>query len=187
MQFHMVTEAGLMVRNKQLCYVFTRVDKIYMSRQGHQQLGIIRQNFPLPDSPKVSSITDPAPGCDYGCPTRPSSPPPPIMFPSHLAWDMARLKEYLLHHYGSTVFTVGGEAPVTAAVTPSPKRGARPCRGCDGPDHGRRSQRLSDCPAKDVICERCSVKGHYTRKCIKCKDCQQWGHGSGKSKHCKSA
>ena len=36
-------------------------------------------------------------------PTRPSSPPPPIMFPSHLAWDMARLKEYLLHHYGSTV------------------------------------------------------------------------------------
>jgi hypothetical protein len=120
MQFHMVTEAGLMVRNKQLCYVFTRVDKIYMSRQGHQQLGIIRQNFPLPDSPKVSSITDPAPGCDYGCPTRPSSPPPPIMFPSHLAWDMARLKEYLLHHYG----TMGVQFLKTASAGPFPS-----CRG----------------------------------------------------------
>ena len=64
MQFHMVTEAGQMVRTKQLCYVCTRVDKIYMSRQGLQQLGIIGQNFPLPDNPKVSSISDQATGCD---------------------------------------------------------------------------------------------------------------------------
>ena len=31
------------------------------------------------------------------------------------------------------------------------------------------------------------MKGHYTKKCIKCSDCQQWGHGSKKSRHCKSA
>ena len=57
--------------------------------------------------------------------------------------------------------TVCGETPVTAAVTPgaTPRRGARPCRGCDGPEHGWRSQRISDC--------------------------QQCGHGSGRSKHCK--
>ena len=91
-------------RTKQLCYMCTKVDKIYMSRQGLQQLGIIGPKFPLPDTPKVSSITDPTPGCDCGCPPRPSSPPPPITFPSHLAGDTGKLKEYLLHQYGSTVF-----------------------------------------------------------------------------------
>ena len=30
------------------------------------------------------------------------------------------------------------------------------------------------------------IRGHYTKKCIKCKDCQQWGHGSKKSRHCKA-
>ena len=55
MQFHMVTEAGQMVRTKQLCYVCTKVDKIYMSKQGLQQLGIIGQNFPLP--PSLTSVT----------------------------------------------------------------------------------------------------------------------------------
>ena len=85
--------------------------------------------------------------------------------------------------------TVCGESPaqpvtaVGAVVTP--RRGARPCRGCDGPDHGGRSQRMSECPARNVVCDKCRVKGHYTRTCIKCKDCQQWGNGSDKSKHCK--
>ena len=44
---------------------------------------------------------------------------------------------------------------------------------------------MSECPARNVVCDKCRVKGHYTRTCIKCKDCQQWGHGSDKSKHCK--
>ena len=80
--------------------------------------------------------------------------------------------------------TVSGDA-TTGAVT-TPKRGARPCRGCDGPDHGGWAQRLSGCPAKDVTCDRCAVKGHYTRKCVKCKDCQSWGHSTNKSRHCKN-
>jgi hypothetical protein len=36
MQFHMVTEAGQMVRTMQLSHVCTMVDKIYMSHQGLQ-------------------------------------------------------------------------------------------------------------------------------------------------------
>ena len=104
MQFHMVTETGKMVRTKQLCYVCTKVDKIYMSRQGLQQLGIIGQNFPLPDNPKVSSISEQDSDCDCQCPTRPSSPPSPAVYPSHLAGDVAKLKEYLMQHYESTVF-----------------------------------------------------------------------------------
>ena len=44
---------------------------------------------------------------------------------------------------------------------------------------------MSECPARNITCEKCKVKGLYTRTCIKCKDCQQWGNGSDKSKHCK--
>ena len=80
--------------------------------------------------------------------------------------------------------TVAGEN-ITAGLA-NRKQGSKPCRGCDGPDHGGRSQRLTECPARDVTCERCMIRGHYTKKCIKCKDCQQWGHGSKKSKHCKA-
>jgi hypothetical protein len=81
-------------------------------------------------------------------------------------------------------FVVTGESP--AAVTP--RRGACSFRGCDGPDHGGRSQRMSECPAGNVTCEcdKCSVKGHYTRNCIKCKDCKQWGDGSGRSSNASS-
>ena len=63
-----------MVRNKQLCYVCTKVDKIYMSRQGLQQLGINGENFPLLDNPKVSPISDQSTGSECECPTRPPSP-----------------------------------------------------------------------------------------------------------------
>ena len=79
--------------------------------------------------------------------------------------------------------TVAGEN--ITAILDNQKPVMKRCRGCDGPDHGSRSQRLKECPAKDVTCERCTIRGHYTKKCIKCKDCQQWGHGSKASKHCK--
>ena len=75
--------------------------------------------------------------------------------------------------------TVAGDS--TAARVIAQKQGGRPCGGCGGPDHGGRAQRLNNCPAKYTTCERCQVKGHYTKKCIKCSDCQQWGHGSKKS------
>ena len=74
--------------------------------------------------------------------------------------------------------TVAGDS--TAARVIAQKQGGRPCGGCGGPDHGGRAQRLNNCPAKYTTCERCQVKGHYTKKCIKCSDCQQWGHGSNK-------
>ena len=57
--------------------------------------------------------------------------------------------------------TVAGEN-ITAGLDnrqPVMKR----CRGCDGPDHGSRSQRLKECPAKDITCDRCTVRGHYTK------------------------
>jgi hypothetical protein len=71
MQFHMVTEAGQMVRTKQLGYMCTNVDKIYMSRQGLQQLGIIGQNSPLPDN----QFQTKSQGATVGAP--PDHPPQP--------------------------------------------------------------------------------------------------------------
>ena len=79
--------------------------------------------------------------------------------------------------------TVSSDAPSVAAAS-VPGRGDRRCRGCDGQDHGSRSKRLKECPARDVICERCKIKGHFTRKCIKCRDCHSWGHSSRNSRHC---
>ena len=31
-----------------------------------------------------------------------------------------------------------------------------------------RSQRMSKCPVRSVSCDKWSVKGHYTRNCIRC-------------------
>ena len=79
--------------------------------------------------------------------------------------------------------TVSSDAPSVAAAS-VPGRGDKVCRGCDGKDHGSRSKRLKECPARDVTCERCKTKGHFTRKCIKCRDCHSWGHSSRNSRHC---
>ena len=62
--------------------------------------------------------------------------------------------------------------------------GNRSCRQCLGKDHGSRAQRLKECPAKEVTCDRCNVKGHFSKACIKCADCSEWGHKSKKSKRC---
>ena len=104
MQFSIATDTGKRVNTKQLCYVCTRVNKIYISRQGLRQLNIIGEDFPLPNNTEVSSISNKETGCDCGCPIRESSPPPPPAYPSHLAGDVAKLKEYLLCHYASSVF-----------------------------------------------------------------------------------
>ena len=50
----------------------------------------------------------------------------------------------------------------------------------------------ADAPAEVVVapittCERCQMKGHYNKKCIKCSDYHQWGHGSKMSRHYKFA
>ena len=104
MQFSVSTETGKRVNTKQLWYVCTRVNKIYISRQGLRQLNIIGDDFPLPNNTEVSSISNKETGCDCGCPIREFSPPPPPAYPSQLDGDVAKLKEYLLCHYASSVF-----------------------------------------------------------------------------------
>ena len=43
---------------------------------------------------------------------------------------------------------------------------------------------MKDCPAKDVMCDKCKVKGHFSKACIKCTDCGEWGHKTKKSNRC---
>lgn len=95
---------GKMKETKQLCYICSRVDKAYMSRQGLEELGIIGQNFPVSLN-AISGQATPA-DCDCGCPLRPPTPPSPITtFPADLTEDPAEMKKYLLSYYKSTVFS----------------------------------------------------------------------------------
>ena len=51
----------------------------------------------------------------------------------------------------------------TAAVGQAPKPAKiRICRGCKGPDHGNWQKRREVCPARDSVCDKCSVEGHYS-------------------------
>ena len=69
------------------------------------------------------------------------------------------------------------------AAVQQPKE-PRSCRQCLGKDHGSKAPRLKECPARDVICDRCKVRGHISKACIKCKDCTEWGHKSKQSHRC---
>ena len=57
---------GKVMETKHLCYVCSRVDKAYMSRQGLEEMGIIGQNFPM----SLNAITEQATpkDCDCNCP-----------------------------------------------------------------------------------------------------------------------
>ena len=92
------------METKQLCYVCSRVDKAYMSRQGLEEMGIIGQNFPM----SINAIDEQATtrDCDCDCPLRPSTPPSPITtFPAGLTESADEMKKYLLSYYKSTVFS----------------------------------------------------------------------------------
>ena len=76
------------------------------------------------------------------------------------------------------VVTTGSNAAVEQ------KKEDRLCRQCLGKDHGSRAKRIRECPAKEATCGKCNTKGHYTKACIKCKDCDEWGHKSSRSQKC---
>ena len=64
------------------------------------------------------------------------------------------------------------------------------CWACEGPSHGPRNDRntrAQKCPAWSTDCEKCDVRGHFSKCCSKCEDCGHWGHRNGNSKFCKKA
>ena len=97
------------VTTKQLCYVSTRISKIFLSRQALEDLRIIQDNFPLPMSGNNSllGIEDDSP---CSCPERASSPPTlPETLPEGFKGteeEVPKLKDWILQHYGSTCFNI---------------------------------------------------------------------------------
>ena len=44
--------------------------------------------------------------------------------------------------------------------------------------------RREKCPAWDIKCIKCKVRGHFVKACSKCTDCGKWGHRSKNSRWC---
>ena len=99
---------------KQLCYVCREIDRVYLSLQGLQQLGLVDESFPeqnlvagieMPSSTNAENVKED--NCSCGCPVRPSSPPEKLTsVPEHAKGNPALLKQTLLDHYASTVFNI---------------------------------------------------------------------------------
>ena len=71
-------------------------------------------------------------------------------------------------------------------ATPVRSGAATTCWACQQPSHGPNTfkTRQDKCSAWSVTCDKCSTKGHITKACTKCVDCNAWGHKSKKSKKC---
>ena len=65
------------------------------------------------------------------------------------------------------VVTTGSNAAIDQ------KKEDRLCRQCMGKDHGSRAKRIKECPARESTCGKCDTKGHFTKVCMKCKDCDE--------------
>ena len=61
------------------------------------------------------------------------------------------------------------------------------CWACSGDIHGQRNDRNArskHCPAWSFTCAKCSVKGHFSKNCSRCPDCNSWGHRDKSSRFC---
>ena len=94
-----LTPTGATVVSKQMAYVCTKVNNIYLSKTVLQDLGI-------PPAHLKPSITETAEDCQ--CPHRDSDPPPLVTeLPDHLrdcGDDIPNMKQWLLDQYSATVF-----------------------------------------------------------------------------------
>ena len=76
-------------------------------------------------------------------------------------------------------------ASATKQSTTSQKR----CSYCQGESHGANTRlvRREKCPAWDIQCAKCQIRGHFGKVCFKCSACGQWGHKSKYSKLMKTS
>ena len=89
---------------KQLGYLCTNIDHIYLSKQGLGEMGLIDQNFPHVAGINVNrdKVVD---GCSCSCLVRPEKPPEKLSaVPDGIRNSPELMEKYLLQHYVSTVF-----------------------------------------------------------------------------------
>ena len=64
------------------------------------------------------------------------------------------------------------------------------CWACGGSSHGQkndRTTRAQKCPAWSSVCNKCNIKGHFSKMCSQCSDCGIWGHKNNTSRFCKQS
>ena len=98
-----IAPGGAVVSTKQLAYVCTKVDQVYLSKTAMQDLGIVSKDFA--PNPTAAACTSDSP---CGCPPRDTLPPP---LPTDLLpgingseVDMPALKQWLLDRCAATAF-----------------------------------------------------------------------------------
>ena len=109
LEFSYSDNNGNTVSSRQLCYVCEKVTKVYMSRQGCTEMGMLEKDFPMPkntDHHTTAVIETP---CSCSCPTRSQTPPPlptalPPSIPETDPQAPEKLKQWLFKHYASTTF-----------------------------------------------------------------------------------
>ncbi|XP_021365018.1 uncharacterized protein LOC110457888 [Mizuhopecten yessoensis] len=106
-------KAGNTKETRQMTYVTSSTDKLFLSREACAALGIIHDSFPTVGAqvPSASIHVDATfslpdhqvKACD--CPTRQLPPPPPTKLPFPATTEnVGHLKGYLLDHYKSSTF-----------------------------------------------------------------------------------
>ena len=109
-EFTTTTKTGEIKSTKQLCYVCTKVDTTYLSRQALTDLGSIPENFPHPIDKNLTAATiteDDSEGDACTCPERPHQPPPvPTELPEgtdvNKPGAVEDLKNWLIQYYKSS-------------------------------------------------------------------------------------
>ena len=112
LEFSCKDKSGDQISTLQLCYVSEKLNKVYLSRQGCIDLGMLDNDFPTPKNGGANEVAAThGDSCTCTCPERSAIPPPlPTALPEGISAKddkvPAQLKQWLLDHYASTVFNV---------------------------------------------------------------------------------
>ena len=112
LEFSCKDKSGDQISTRQLCYVSKKLNKVYLSRQGCIDLGMLDSDFPTPkNGGAIEVAATHGDSCTCTCPERSTTPPPlPTNLPAVISAEddkaPAQLKQWLLDHYASTVFNV---------------------------------------------------------------------------------
>ena len=85
---------GRQVSTRQLCYVSEKINRVYLSRQGCNDLGMLDNDFPMPKAKEINEVADArVDDCTCSCPKRETNPPPlPTALPAGITVRITRLQ-----------------------------------------------------------------------------------------------
>lgn len=114
LRFSGQSHSGQILETRQIVYVTSDTDKLFLSREACTALGMITENFPsvgeMHKGDQAARITQHAP-CD--CPPRQKPPPKPTKLPFPATEDNREsLQQWLLEYYKSSTFNTCEHQPL---------------------------------------------------------------------------